>query len=154
MCENILFLVISILFFIVYFFVHLSLFAEIAILSILCTVNSHVCLLRQRRDVSSGRDRWSLLSADRCFCKRVYAPKFIGHEQCPERRGHALEEDDEEEDPNKWWFTDEVNLLINQTNWNPKMLDQLLARSVYCSKLTLFLLNIFFLLCSFCYGFY
>ena len=99
-----------------------------------------MCLLRQRRDVSSGRDRWSLPSADRCFCKRVYAPKFIGLETCSERRGHVLEENNEEEDPNKWWFTDEVNLLINKTNWNNKMLDQLLERSLYCSKWKLFLL--------------
>ena len=76
-------------------------------------------------------------SADRCFCKRVYAPKFIG-EKCP---GLTPEED---EPADYSWFTDdEVNQLITRANWNTKILDGLLERSVYCRKWNLFLFFIY-----------
>ena len=76
-------------------------------------------------------------SAERCYCKMVMAPKFISAGECPaRRRGAGGKTDDEEEaGGEKLWFVDDHEALTNRSNWIPEILDKLLEREEFCSKL-------------------
>ena len=94
-------------------------------------VKSHVCLLKERPDPSSGGTlRWSLSYDDICYCQRVIAPTFISLEKCPK------EDDQTCSDilSCNLWFVDDPTLLTHSQNWNIKTLDQLLERTDYCGE--------------------
>ena len=98
----------------------------LAIISILSTVYpSYMCVLRMRHDVSTGTERWSLPSEERCHCTAVLAPKFM-NANCstgPREIGMIL------------WFVDNPKPLTNRSNWNAEMLNKLLERSEFCGTL-------------------
>ena len=58
--------------------------------------------------------------------------RAISLEECPNRR-RRTETDEDEQD--KWWFTDDVEKLTNSSNWNTATLDKLLERSIFCGGL-------------------
>ena len=92
-------------------------------------LDAHVCLLKRRRDSTTGAERWSLPSEERCYCTSVLAPKCKSVNSCAEIarekrvKGNVL------------WFIDDPQPLTNRSNWNVEMLDLLLERVDFCSKL-------------------
>lgn len=92
---------------------------------IFASVNSHICVLKQRVDTSSGKLRWSIPASERCICQRVVAPRIIST-HCIDREAIA---------DSALWFIDDPKEMINHENWYPAKLDKLLDRE-QCGKFT------------------
>ena len=97
--------------------------------SILLNVNSHVCVLKRRLDNSTGTERWSLPSGERCYCTFVMAPKFLSVNGC------AAAVREKRIEGQQMWFNDGVKSMTNRSYWNAELLDVLLDRADFCSKL-------------------
>ena len=106
-------------------------FLFLVCLSILMSsVDPHVCILRIRRDLANGRDRWALPSVERCYCTMVMPVKFVSNPGCSKRskRNVTLVDDTS----NEWWFVDDPAPFKNRSSWNAKNLDHLLDRADFC----------------------
>ena len=98
-------------------------------LCLIDTVDAHMCKLEKQHDPSTGRERWALRSTERCWCKRVVAPKRIGP-SCPvipDRHGNV----------EPLWYIDDPRELGLSVNWTPDKLDELLDRAICCKLILL-----------------
>lgn len=66
-------------------------------------------------------------STDRCFCKRVVAPTYMGP-SCP-----GIPDGLDDVEP--MWYIDQPGAVTLPVNWTPEKLDELLERAALCCKL-------------------
>ena len=90
-------------------------------------VDSHVCFLQQRFDLSSKAKLWAMPRKEICLCQGVVAPKMITSHSCHTRGNKDVIQD--------LWSTEDpslITLLTSRRNWTPGKLDSLLRRSDCC----------------------
>ena len=95
-------------------------------------VNSHVCIIQNRFNLSTRAKLWAMPRKELCLCQGVVSPKMSSSRNCS-----RLGDTDTLEN---LWFTDDpalIILLANRRNWTPAKLDHLLGRSHYCRLLLL-----------------
>ena len=94
-------------------------------------VDSHICILQERFNLSSQAKHWAMPRKEVCSCQRVVAPKMLTSQSCLTHNNEDALED--------LWLVDDPNLitlLTNRRNWTPAKLDNLLEQSNCCKFLT------------------
>ena len=82
-------------------------------------VNSRICILKEKKD-ETGEVHWSLPLKQLCDCEKVVAVNL----PCVASKTN----------PADLWFIDDPTELIDESNWTPDILDELLQREPYCER--------------------
>ncbi|XP_072048588.1 uncharacterized protein [Amphiura filiformis] len=99
---------------------------EILVLLTAClwtVLDAYTCDLLEAYDPVSGKTRFALPSAERCYCTRVLPPVRKLSNKCNTYNKDKME---------SLWFTDYPGLLTKRENWTPEKLDELLERKQFC----------------------